>query len=120
MWIYSQSTGNLWDPGGNILTAGYSGYGEGKNNPAMQAVKNVGPIPRGRYYIGNAYDSDKVGKFALPLEPIDHDCLGRTYFRIHGDSRSDPGNASRGCVIAGRKERHIIADSFDKEFLVIE
>ena len=66
------------------------------------------------------YDSDTIGRAAIRLAPVDHDCLGRTYFRIHGDSRSRPGQASKGCIILNREKREAIADSDDKILKVIE
>lgn len=44
-WTYAQETGDLQQDGKHIST-GYSGANEGKNNPAMDNVPNVGPIPR--------------------------------------------------------------------------
>jgi hypothetical protein len=44
-WTYKQSTGEL-DHNGAAIGAGYSGHGAGLNNPAMQNVHDVGPIPR--------------------------------------------------------------------------
>lgn len=120
MFIYSQETGRLWRPDGTLMYTGYSGYGEGKNNPEMQGVVNVGPIPRGVYAIGEAYDSGRVGPKAIPLNPVGHDALKRTDFRVHGDSIKNPGKASQGCVIMPRNVRKEIINSKDKNFLVIE
>ncbi len=120
MWQYSQSTGYLWDDRGLIIAQGYSGHGEGKNSPKHQAIKSVGPIPRGQYVIGEPYDSKNVGPFALPLIPTGHDALGRTDFRVHGDSSKHPGEASHGCMIFPRSIRQIIHDSNDKVLQVIE
>ena len=120
MWIYSQLTGQLWNPQGLILAIGYSGGGEGKNSPKMQAIKSVGPIPRGAWVIGEPYDSKNIGPYALPLYENGHDALTRAYFRIHGDSISNPGTASRGCVILARNIREMIHNSRDRDFIVIE
>ncbi len=46
MWTYAQKTGSLLQDGQAVAT-GYSGFDEGKNNPAMQAIHDVGPIPQG-------------------------------------------------------------------------
>lgn len=43
-WTCAQKTGELQQDGEHVAT-GYSGAGEGKNNPKMQSVRNVGPIP---------------------------------------------------------------------------
>lgn len=111
MWHYSQSTGEL-RLDGVLVATGYAGRGKGKNNPQLEAVKRCGPIPRGRWLIGVPYDSAKVGKYALPLEPAPGtDALGRSAFRIHGDSRRFPGTASEGCIIVGRAVREAIVES---------
>lgn len=120
MFIYSQSSGQLWDDAGEVMGIGYSGHGEGKNNPLLQGVRNVGPIPRGYWVIAGVYDSARVGPLTLRLEPHLHDALGRTYFRIHGDSIKNPGEASKGCIIQGRVIRQAMVDSKDKLLLVIE
>ena len=51
MWTYSQTTGEFRGISGDVLARGYSGSGEGKNNPLLQAKPNVGPIPRGNWTI---------------------------------------------------------------------
>jgi hypothetical protein len=47
-YTYSQSTGQL-KLYSEVLGIGYSGKGKGRNDPAMQDVKDVGPIPAGEY-----------------------------------------------------------------------
>jgi len=41
-WTYTQETGNLQLDGKHVST-GYSGANNGKNNPAMDNVPNIGP-----------------------------------------------------------------------------
>ena len=120
MWVYSQSSGNLWSDDGSIFASGYSGYGDGKNNPAQEAVKSVGPIPRGEWVVSGVYDSKKIGPLAIKLEPSGHNAKGRTYFRIHGDSAAHPGQASKGCIVLSRKVRQALIDTGDKILKVIE
>lgn len=120
MWLYSQSATLLWDDRKLIISQGYSGHGEGKNNPKAEAIKNVGPIPRGLYIIGEPYDSTRVGPFAIPLTPSGHDAHGRTSFLIHGDSISHPGEASKGCIVLNRTTRRRVHSSNDKIIEVIE
>lgn len=119
MWVYQQSTGNLYRPDGDFFSSGYSGYGEGKNNPLLQDVVSVGPIPRGLWSIGGVYDSKRVGPHAIVLEPVGHNALGRKYFRMHGDSSRNPGKASKGCTIFPRAVREIVSASDDKRLMVI-
>ena len=120
MWLYSQSTGLLWDARRLIIACGYSGCGDGKNRSAREAEPFVGPIPRGMWIIGDPYTSEKVGPFALPLTPTGHRALGRTDFLIHGDSLHSPGTASCGCIILSRSIRETIHISNDKILEVIE
>lgn len=37
----------------SVIGTGWSGNGDGKKNPAMEGVKDVGPTPHGTYRIGN-------------------------------------------------------------------
>ncbi len=120
MWIYSQSSGNLYNDTGKNVSTGYSGYAEGKNNPKLENVVSLGPIPKGLWVIGEVYDSKNAGPYALPLYPHLHNACGRTYFRIHGDSAAHPGEASHGCIILNRSVRQEIYSSMDRLIKVIE
>lgn len=109
-----------------FIANGYAGHGEGKNNPAMQAVASVGPLPVGRYKIcghpdtGLPYDSPKNGKFVLRLEPDPSNAMhDREAFRIHGDSIAHPGTASEGCIILPRPVREAIWKSGDRDLEVV-
>ena len=120
MWTYVQSTGRLYFNGTPIAT-GYSGQGDGKNNPALETVKNVGPIPAGRWRVqGSPFDSPANGPFCLRLRPCEGtDTHGRSGFLIHGDSLSAPGTASHGCIVLPRAIRRAIWESVDTEMLVV-
>lgn len=118
-WVYSQKKGNLKHNGVTIST-GYSGHGEGKNNPKLETKKNVGPIPRGLYDIGLSYDHASKGPTTMGLTPVGHNACGRSDFLIHGDSIKYPGCASEGCIILNRDTRNKISDSKDKRLEVIE
>ena len=114
-WTYSQSTGSL-SRDGQFVATGYSGAGDGRNNPADQAVPNVGPIPEGRYNIGPPFDAAVQGECVMRLKPVGHDALGRSGFLIHGD---DPAHdASTGCIILPREIRDRIAASEDHDLEV--
>jgi hypothetical protein len=120
MWTYGQASGNLKDPTGVIVGCGYSGFEDGKNNPALEAAIGVGPIPRGEYAIADPHDDPEVGPFAMRLTPTsDTDTLGRYAFLIHGDSIEHPGQASHGCIILAPVLRHLIAASGDKLLQVV-
>lgn len=119
MWIYEQSKGRLLR-GGIIQGYGYSGAGEGKNNPEMQAVHDVGPIPVGLYIIGDPFDSPEHGPFCLPLAPEqDNEMFGRSGFLMHGDSIAHPGQASKGCIIMPHATRVTVYGSGDKVLQVV-
>lgn len=119
--IYEQKTGRFCRDNGKLLGVGYSGHGEGKNNPTLQHVHNVGPIPCGDYTIGPPRNSKKRGPYVLPLMPDPtNEMFERSAFLIHGDSIKTPGTASEGCIILSRKVREAIWASEDKRLKVIE
>jgi hypothetical protein len=51
------------------------------------------------------------------LEPVGHNALGRSLFRIHGDNAQN--DASHGCVILPRNIRELIWNSGDRALTVI-
>lgn len=125
MWRWDQSAGEL-SRDGKFVAKGYSGKGRGKNNPALQGMAGIGPLPAGRYRIVRRYDSARVGPYALALDPVDavpgndrHEPTGRSAFRIHGDSVRQPGTASRGCIILPRAVRERIWTSGDRDLEVV-
>lgn len=112
----------MWEFGLAVVfhDRGYSGKGIGKNNPAMDNVANVGPIPRGRYTIAELIEhTDAHGPYVLRLEPDPaNDMHGRSGFLIHGDSEAHPGEASEGCIILPRPVREKIWTSGIRTLLV--
>jgi hypothetical protein len=94
MWTYAQKTGALLQ-NGQLVATGYSGFEEGKNNPAMQAVTNVGPIPQGDWTIeGPPINTAEHGPFVLILTPsADTNTFGRS--GIPDARRLDPGAWNR-------------------------
>ena len=120
MWTYEQSTGILRDAKWGHVSSGYAGRGDGKNNPAMQHVKNVGPLPTGLYHIEKAITHQRLGPLSLLLMPdIGNVMLGRYGFYIHGDSLEAPGEASEGCIVLGRAARAVVNESNDRWLSVI-
>jgi len=119
-WTYEQRTGELQQDDKPIAT-GYSGSGAGKNNPAMESVPNVGPIPNGDWVIsGPPVDTPSHGPYVLHLEPAaGTETFGRSGFLMHGDSKEHPGCASEGCVVLPRKVREQVWNSGDRELRVI-
>src|SRR5690348_1819087 len=120
MWLYEQSTGKLSSTESAFIAFGYSGANAGKNNPTMQSVRDLGPIPQGIYAIGAPFDSIDHGPFAMRLAPdAANEMFGRSSFLMHGDSGEHPGCASRGCIILSREARKTVAASGDRELRVI-
>jgi hypothetical protein len=129
-WVYSQASGQLThvDANGNVdytANGGYSGFGQGLNNPAMQSVQSqqpgdpAGPIPQGQYSIGMPHNSPNTGPMTMNLTPIGHNALGRTLLRIHGDNASHNNTASTGCIIETPNVRNRIANSNDNCLQVV-
>jgi hypothetical protein len=123
-WIWKQSTGELsWIVNGaaKLVTTGYSGHGNGINNPNLQQVRCIGPIPQGDWHIvGPPVDTSAHGPYVLHLIPSDTtQCFGRSGFLMHGDSVHAPGMASEGCVIVGRPYREEVWQSGDTDLKVI-
>lgn len=120
MWTYAQQTGALLQDGQTVAN-GYSGIDNGKNNPSMQAVPNVGPIPQGDWTIvGPPVNTPDHGPFVLRLQPAPGtNTFGRSGFLMHGDSIESPGCASHGCVIMPRTVRERVWNSGDTELEVV-
>lgn len=104
-WEYSQSTGVMTRVDGvtgkrTDVAEGYAGKGEGLNNPEMQGVMDVGPIPQGKWSIGNPRDGGEKGPVVMDLLPKPGtDTHGRHSFLIHGDNRKCNYSASEGCIV---------------------
>lgn len=118
MWVFHQSTGQLFHDGKYVAT-GYSGHGAGLNNHTMEAVHGVGVIPCGRWRIGPVYDHPHLGRHIMALTPIGHDAHGRDAFRMHGDNPLMNHTASDGCLIFGLQVRDMVAASNDNDLEVV-
>lgn len=123
--IYVQATGSLvlCDESDSrcLLARCYSGIGPCRDNPECEGRVNAGPIPRGLWRVGDPVDSQRTGPFVLPLHPIEVPSLrtsGRDGFQIHGDNRAADFTASRGCIIAPRRIRGLIASLGIRSLLV--
>lgn len=119
-WTYAQKSGELQQDG-KPVAIGYSGHGEGKNNPNMESVSNVGPIPRGDWTIvGPPVNTADHGPCVLHLNPsAETQTYGRGGFLMHGDSKESPGCASHGCVIMPLAVREQVWNSGDRELNVV-
>lgn len=124
-WVYEQLTGRLTDPSGTIVATGYAGGNcgrnpEGINNPLLQDIKCIGPIPRGVYAFGEPFLQSHLGPFAIPLIPDKkNEMHGRSGFFMHGDTKA-PRCASEGCIIMPRMIRDLCAHSEDRILTVKE
>ena len=115
MWSYRISIGEMSQNGQPRAEVCYSGRGACKNDPSKCGVVMEGPIPTGKYRIGNAYMHDTLGPYTMNLDPLPGtDTHGRSLFRIHGDSVAHPGDASHGCLIAPRSLREAINNTNDR------
>jgi Protein of unknown function (DUF2778) len=123
MWKFEQSTGILLTPSNEFAAKGYAGGNcgknpEGINNPAMQNVKSIGPLPCGLYSFGEPVLQSHLGPFAIPLIPDpSNEMFGRGSFYVHGDT-TPSGNASEGCVIMPRAIRNAMWASDDHQLIV--
>lgn len=123
MWIWDQSEGKMYranqDGSREWIANGYSGHDVGKNNPNLEGTVATGPIPSGNWKITAVKNSPNTGPYTLVLEPDGHNALGRSAFRIHGDSAKAPGTASHGCIILPRTIREQIWESGERSLLVV-
>jgi hypothetical protein len=118
-WTYKQTTGELLLDG-KAVGKGYSGHGEGLNNPDQEAIRDVGPIPAGNWSIGDAFKHETKGPMVMRLSPDGHKAHGRDGFLIHGDNKKGDKSASNGCIILGPDLRDKISKSGIKKLKVVK
>lgn len=120
MFTYHQRSGQMFQ-GGTYLSTGWAGQLQGQNNPAYQGVANTGPLPQGKYAIGEAYIHPRLGPIVMNLDPDPaNEMFGRSLFRIHGSSHLHPELSSHGCIVLPRFAREHIAASDDCDLEVVE
>ena len=110
-WTFESHTGKIFSPDGNYFSSGYAGGNLGKNpeginNPEMQFVHNIGPLPEGWYTFGEwIAEHPRLGKDVFALIPDAGNVMGlpgevpRSGFYCHGDTPK-PRCASEGCIVA--------------------
>lgn len=122
MNVYIQKSGCLYRDG-TLIGQGYSGHLDGWNNPGMQDIHSVGPIPRGRWRIcGPPVDTAEHGPYVLRLEPLPGtQTFGRAGFLMHGDAiaAAQRGQASLGCIVMPRSVREGVWTSGDFDLTVV-
>lgn len=108
---FSQTTGNMTDDDGALISKGWSGNGAGKNNPLMQAVHNVGPLPQGKYHLSGWFSHPRLGPMVARLTQFEGETFGRNDFFIHGASKNldKHGQESQGCIVEEREGRDKVA-----------
>lgn len=118
MISYDQKTGTI-EIDGASKGWGYSGFGVGLNNPNMESVPDIGPIPAGQWKIDRWEDHHaEKGPQVAVLSPVGHTAHGRSGFLIHGDNVLVNHTASHGCIIANRAIRDELRASGETELLV--
>lgn len=129
MWIYKQSTGELFRKRSvavapTLVAQGFAGVGAGRNNPDLQCQEDVGPIPRGKYKISGIKSQPTEMSLVLIPDPATDMCSpARSGFLIHGDRAPgvalNPNVASSGCIILAKDIRTSINESGDTDLEVI-
>lgn len=118
MWTYQISTGKMTRQG--VTFTGYSGADPCKNKPSYVELHERGPIPMGDWVMMEMRYSERCGPNTIVLEPVaTTNVYGRSAFRIHGDNREHPGQASHGCIILPPDARTNIWKSGDRSLHVI-
>ncbi len=100
-WHYITCT----DENGKLYygSVGYSGRGEGRNNPAAQGKEYVGPIPRGRWQVTTEWHQYQKKGLTVRLKPLKgNQCFDTKRncdtFLIHANNWKT-NDASEGCMI---------------------
>jgi len=126
MWVYVQRTGNLYRVSPpvlkNLVGAGYSGYGQYRNDPDSQCFQDLGPIPRGKWSLDPLQDNTTASghilhqSMRLTSDPSTDTC-GRSGFLMHGDNST--GVASEGCIVIPLAPRQAVGQSGDTDLTVV-
>lgn len=108
---YAQSSGTLSLCNGDFacpFAAGYAGRAIGRDNPDMDHVKNIGPLPRGVYSM-RVVEHPRFAAPAIQLVQTDGEGHGRSGFFIHGDNAKADYSASSGCIVLDKPTRLVVA-----------
>lgn len=118
MWVYDQQTGKLSRDGQELQA--YSGHGPGLNNPALENLADIGPIPKGLYTISSPFNDDEKGPLVCNLIPAESNTMfDRSGFMLHGDNRDANYTASHGCIVAPHVVRVAVTTSGDNQLKVV-
>ncbi|SNR76728.1 Protein of unknown function [Humidesulfovibrio mexicanus] len=116
--VYSQKSGELRSPDGNLMDKGHSGYEDYRDKPEFEDEKNRGVIPRGNYKVTEVIEDTskderrkRMGQHILRLEPADAETrqrlkeMNRDGFWIHN---GESPRASQGCILTKETTRRRI------------
>lgn len=124
--VYSQSKGVMdfvWRGNVQEFASGlWAGNHAGKNNPASQDQRCVGPLPRGVYTISSPVKHPHLGPVAMELHPFEgNKMFGRDGFWIHGPSNgNNRGQESMGCIIMPHDKRVALWETGARQLQVVE
>jgi hypothetical protein len=125
IWLFESSTGKIFRPDGTLSGVGYAGGNcgrnpEGINNPKMQEVKSVGPLPSGFYTFGSLIEKHpRLGLYVFSLMPdAENNMFGRGDFYCHGDTKI-PRQASEGCIVVDYNVRRDMHESQCQQIKVV-
>lgn len=118
---WRQSTGQMFSSDSALVGAGYAGNGPGLNEPSMQGVHGVGPLPRGRYTIGPLQASHgALGTNVAALIPNpSNGMFGRSAFFCHGRKSLTDMDASEGCIVLDHEPRMVVLNGTDRDLEVV-
>ena len=122
MLTYSQTNGTVTNDSGIVIASGWSGNHNGKNNPLMQNVPCIGPLPQGLYTIC-AWEAlhDHLGQMVAFLRPDKgNEMFGRGDFFMHGPSSTHYGQESKGCIVIPHDDRETVKYTGETDLLVVE
>lgn len=125
-FIYVQDSGAIYDETGSKIAFGWAGNHAGRNNPDMQTVPSVGPLPIGLYDVGPWGDAKSVpgypahlGPLVASLTQVEGQTFGRSGFYLHGPGGADPANCSHGCIVIPRAMREVVAAALPDQVRVV-
>lgn len=109
-FVWSQYAGTMTDvESGSVIGLGHAGHDAGRNNPDMEAVHAVGPLPKGFYYIEPERSDAVLGIVSMRLTPVPENIMyGRAGFFIHAPEFSE------GCIVLQTPARCEIAEAVRK------
>lgn len=125
-WFLISKDENGEDNTATVFAHGWAGNHAGKNNPDMDNIPCVGPLPIGGYTGGSCDENgvfvegrwedhhDHLGNMVMFWKPdATNEMHGRGDFFCHGPAQ-DPakyGQESRGCTVVPHDDRQKIKDS---------